>query len=122
MLDGFNILIVEDEALVAWDLAWAVEARRGEVIGPVTTVASALSLVDQATIAGAILDANLADRDVTPLALKLIEMDVPFVVHTGTGLPEELAATCPDLPVLRKPTMSDNVLAKLEHVMGTAKH
>jgi len=64
-------------------------------------------------VAAAILDANLLDRDVTPLALELIDKAVPFIIHTGTGLPDALAAQFPHLPVVMKPTRSTQVLAAL---------
>ena len=36
-----------------------------------------------------------------------------FLVHTGTGLPADLAAAFPDLPVLKKPATPTTVLARL---------
>lgn len=113
MLNGLPILIVEDEAVVAMDLAFAVEQLEGRPIGPVATVAEALALLEKESVAAAILDANLQDRDVTPLALQLVERCVPFVIHTGTGLPAELAARHPHLPVVMKPARSTAVLAAL---------
>lgn len=54
-------------------------------------------------ISAAILDANLADRDVTPVALLLAQRGIPFVVHSSIGVPTELALALPSLPVVRKP-------------------
>ena len=113
MLNGLPILIVEDEALIAIDLAEAIERVQGQPVGPVATVADALALLDEKTIEAAILDANLLDRDVTPLALALIERGIPFVIHTGTGVPQELAELYPHLPVIPKPARSTLVLAAL---------
>ena len=113
MLDGLPILIVEDEALIALDLAEAIKQIDGRPIGPVATVEEALHLLNTHTIEAAILDANLADRDVTPLALALIERGLPFVIHMGTGVPAELAQQHPDLPVIPKPARSTMVLAAL---------
>ncbi len=113
MLTGLKILIAEDEALVACDLACAVKALDGIVIGPVASVAEALSLLDEGAVDAAIVDANLIDRDVTPLAIRLIKLDVPLVVHTGNGLPDLLRQSHPYLPVVMKPMSSDTVLAAL---------
>jgi len=113
MLNGLTILIVEDEALVALALAEAVEDLEGRAVGPVATVTEALALLEHEQVAAAILDANLRDRDVTPLAMQLIEASVPFVVHAGTGLPTDLAARHPDVPVVMKPARSTAVLAAL---------
>ncbi len=118
MLKGLRILIVEDEPLVAMDLAAAVETLDGYSVGPVPTVAEALTLLQTETIAAAILDANLLDRDITPVATILAETAVPFVVHTGTGLPNDLAQRYPDLPVIRKPAGSTAVLAALVQLLS----
>jgi len=113
MLNGLPILVVEDEPFLALNLVMAIEDNDGLAIGPVSTVAEAMALVDTQKIVAAILDANLLDRDVTPLALALIERLIPFVISTGTGLPEELARQYPDLPVIIKPARSTFVLATL---------
>jgi len=44
-------------------------------VGPVLTVAEALALIDTMAINAAVLDGQLADRDITPAALRLIAMD-----------------------------------------------
>ncbi|RYG90518.1 MAG: hypothetical protein EON58_19145 [Alphaproteobacteria bacterium] len=113
MLNGLPILIVEDEALIALDLADAIMQIEGKPVGPVATVAEALSLLDETSFEAAILDANLIDRDVTPLVLALIDREIPFVIHTGTGLPAELALLHPTLTVIPKPARSTLVLAAL---------
>jgi hypothetical protein len=113
MLNGLPILIVEDEVFLALDLATAIEDIKGIAVGPVATVEAAMALVQMTKVSGAILDANLLDGDVTPLALALIEMAVPFIIHSGTGLPSDLARQYPDLPIVSKPARSTVVLAAL---------
>ena len=108
-----RILIVEDEAIIALDLAHAVEDVDGVVVGPVASVAEALALLDIAPVCGAVLDANLVDGAVTPLALHLLDLGVPFVVHTGTGLPGELAVWPVDLSLVMKPALATRVVATL---------
>ncbi|WP_404710568.1 response regulator [Sphingomonas sp. MMS24-J13] len=114
VLTGLAILIAEDQVLLALDLAAAVEEQGGVVIGPVANVAEALVLAETGPIAAAILDANLLDRDVTPLALHLIERGIPLVIHTGTGLPDALARAHPDLAVVMKPVPPELVLEALD--------
>ncbi len=103
MFSFLPILIVEDEFLIALSLAEAVAELEGDVLGPVPTVREALQVLDSRQIAGAILDAKLLDRDVTPVALRLADTGIPFVMHTATGLPPEVAERWPDVPVLHKP-------------------
>jgi len=115
MLKGLPILIVEDEAVIAMCLAEMIADLGGCVVGPVGKVSDALALIEEAPIAAAILDANLLDRDVTPVALALTERALPFIIHSGTGLPDELAQRYPDLPLVLKPAHSMAVLAALLH-------
>lgn len=118
MLNGVPVLIVEDEVFLAIDLASAIEDHGGTVIGPFATVADALIDLELHIAGGAILDANLLDRDVTPVAIRLIEQGVPFIVHTGTGLPDELRALHPDLPVIMKPSPMIEVVQTLIRRIG----
>lgn len=113
MFGSKPILIVEDEPLIAMELALAVRDLDGEVLGPLPTVREALHLLDTRGVAAAILDANLLDRDVAPVALRLVAAGIPFVVHTGTGLPEAIAARFPDLPVVMKPAAPASVARQL---------
>ena len=121
MLTGKTILIVEDEVLVAMDLADTVAAAGGAVAGPFETVAAAQALIEAVTIDGAVCDARLADRDVTPLALALVEQGVPLVIHSATGPPAALAAVHPDLTVVRKPAVAELVIAALSRLLDQAR-
>jgi len=113
MLDQKAILIVEDNAFLAVDLAMAVEDLGGCVVGPVARVDEAMSLLDVHQLAGAVLDSQLEDRDITPVVTSLLRQGVPLVIHTGTGLPAALALSHPDLPVLIKPLKPAIVLELL---------
>ncbi len=110
---ALSILIVEDEAMIALGLAFAAEDVGAVVVGPASSTIEALTLMGQGMIDGAILDVSLTDRDVTPVAIALIEAGVPFLVHTGIGLPSDLEIAFPELPVMRKPATPGNVLARL---------
>jgi CheY-like chemotaxis protein len=119
MLRNQVVLIVEDEAFTALTLAGAIEDAGGCVVGPVGTVAEALVLIGTQEISAAVLDANLADRDVTPVAIILAGKKIPFVVFSGTGLPSELAAIQPDIAVVMKPAALKVVLNRLvEQIKG----
>lgn len=108
-----SVLIVEDEPIVALSLACAVEAAGALVIGPASSTIEALGLLARATVDAAIIDVQLEDRDITPVAIALIDRHVPFVVHSGTGLPDDLALTHPNLPVMMKPVRADAVMSRL---------
>ena len=113
MLRGKSVLIAEDEPIIAMDLAVAVEDADGVVVGPCDTVDEALRLVGRKPVAAAIIDANLLDRDVTPVARLLMARRVPTVVYSGTGLPDELKLYHPELPVVFKPTPAAHLVLTL---------
>ena len=114
MLDHARILIAEDEPFIAFDIAHAVEDAGGEVAGPVGSVVEGLALLETTPVEAAILDVNLSDRDVTPIADYLRARDIPVVFHTGLGLPPELKARYPQQAVCRKPADPRRLVRAIE--------
>ena len=90
---GRRVLIVEDESLVAMLLETILEDMGCVPVGPAATVDEGLQLVaDPAPIDAALLDVNVAGRQVFPIAEALKARGVPFVFSTGYGeggLPDE---------------------------------
>jgi len=113
------ILIVEDEAVVAMELEDAVSDLGWSVIGPFARVQDAMASLDGQAIDGAILDVQLADGDLTPMARRLEEAGIPFVVHSGGELPARLADAAADVPVIVKPTPTATLLTQLMVEMST---
>jgi two-component system, response regulator PdtaR len=96
MLSAQRILIVEDEFLIALELDEALQAAGYHVLGPALSVNSALELLKVERPDAAVLDVNLAGEWVTPVAVALREMVVPFILATGY-----VAADLQAEPVLR---------------------
>lgn len=100
---GLRILVVEDAALVALDLADQLTNCGCEVVGPVSNVAGALARLNDGPVDGAVLDINLVGETSAPIAAWLSSHDVPFIFITGyenmSMLPEEFH----DRPRLDKP-------------------
>jgi CheY-like chemotaxis protein len=111
-LSRCKVLIVEDQLIVALDIQMAVEDANGEVVGPAATVREALELLRAEEVDGAILDANLPDGDVTPVAEELIGRGIPVVINTGVALPLKLRRHA-DLPVFRTPTAPTCLIREL---------
>lgn len=80
---GVKVLVVEDEFLVADDMARAVAGLGGEVVGPFSLAESGLAALDEEEIGLAILDVNLQGERVFALADQLAERKVPFIFATG---------------------------------------
>ncbi len=120
MLRDVRVLIAEDEALIAMDLAHSVLAAHGEVAGPFATVKDGLVYLAQNDVHAAILDVHLADRDVAPLARALLDRGRHVVFHTASHLPSELADRYGDLPICPKPLPAEHVVHHLAKTMGRA--
>lgn len=91
-LAGRRILIVEDESLVAMLLETILEDMGCTPIGPASSIDEGLRLVSSEQLDGALLDVNVAGRQIFPVAEALRERGVPFVFSTGYGeggLPDE---------------------------------
>src|SRR5690349_9600693 len=107
MLSHARILVVEDEALIALDLADAIEAADGEVAGPAKSVAEAIRVLEDDEIDGAILDRTLLDGKATPIAVMLIERSIPFIFYSGSS-PDTLREEFPSVKSFRKPTAPEH--------------
>jgi CheY-like chemotaxis protein len=113
MLSESPILIAEDNLYIALDLSNTIEDMDGRVVGPASTVAEALQLLEQHHVAAAILDCQLGDHDAAPLAHVLAQRRVPFVIHTATPVSATISALHPTVPVLLKPLQPQAVLTCL---------
>ena len=80
-LAGMRILIAEDEFLLADDLAQFFASVGAIPLGPASGVSAARIHLDHAD--AAILDINLKDGTVFPIADELFLRGVPFVFFTG---------------------------------------
>lgn len=83
-LSGRRVLLVEDEYFIAAEMGRAFEEAGIEVLGPVGHVAEAMALIGKVSrLDGAVLDVNLHDVMVFPVADALRARGVPFVFVTG---------------------------------------
>ncbi|WP_380785889.1 response regulator [Sphingomonas sp. R86521] len=109
-----QILIVEDEPLIAMMLEDFLEVLGKGVAGSVDTVADALARIEQGGIDGAILDVNLRSGEKSmPVAEALAARGVPFVFATGGG-DDGLDPRFRDRPRLQKPFTMDGVAQALD--------
>lgn len=120
MLNGKKILIVEDEAILALDLAFAMEDLGASVCGPYHRLRTALDGAEQ-PIDGAILDVDLAGEQVFPLADTLRARNIPIVFHSGRQNPEELVSRYSGYDLIRicpKPTAPQRVAEELSALLS----
>jgi DNA-binding response OmpR family regulator len=96
-----NILVLEDEPLVAMMLQDELEALGIHVIGPANNLKSALQLAEFPKLDGALLDLNINGKYATKVADKLHIRGVPFTFVTGHERPPGLRYR--EASILRKP-------------------
>jgi CheY-like chemotaxis protein len=109
-----NILIVEDEPLIAMMLEDFLDVLGKTLAGSADSVADALALVEAGGIDAAILDVNLRGGEKSwPIAAALAAKGIPFVLATG-GSSDSLAEAYRDRPTLPKPFTMDAVSKALD--------
>lgn len=111
-LTDARVLIVEDEFLLADDLARALKAAGGEPVGPVSTIRQAEELIKRERIDAAIVDLNLHGEMASEFAERLASANLPCLIVSGyahDGLPETVST----IPRIEKPVSPDKVLRAL---------
>lgn len=83
MNQPLRVLVVEDDALLAMDLAQNLSAAGLEVVGPATSVSRALALIRNNAFDVAVIDVNLGRETAEPIALTLRQLGTPFIVLSG---------------------------------------
>jgi CheY-like chemotaxis protein len=83
-LMGRRVLVIEDEYFLADDIVRALMALGARIVGPYGDLDEATRVVDRdITIDAAIVDINLRNKMVFPLARLLRSRKVPLVFTTG---------------------------------------
>ncbi|MFZ0608591.1 MAG: response regulator, partial [Xanthobacteraceae bacterium] len=82
---GKRVLIVEDELMIRMLLEGMLTDLGHSVAAEAGTIEEALKLAKQAEFDVAVLDVNLNNRPITPVAEVLVERGVPFVFASGYG-------------------------------------
>lgn len=113
------VLVVEDEFLLALTVAEALSDGGFKVLGPAGTVNQALQLIQETRPDAAVLDVTLGNQKVTPVAMLLHSLGVPFVLATASDAFElarhEILA---DVPNVGKPTDFRMLVELLDQLLG----
>ena len=115
-----NILVAEDELIVAYDLRDTVEEAGYRVEGPHAGISSAMFAFQKQRPDLAILDIQLDDGMVFEFAEKLAEQGVPIIFHSGLHTREEIAERFPGARTLEKPCPPAEMLDAVSDVLARA--
>ncbi|MES2542936.1 MAG: response regulator [Pseudomonadota bacterium] len=110
-LSGKRVLVVEDNYILAMELADELEAANAVVVGPCSNLSDASLQVAHSDLA--VLDVNLSGQNTFHLADRLQALDVPYVFFTGYDkevLPERFAG----VDCITKPLPPSTVVRQLD--------
>ena len=102
------ILIVEDEPLIAMMLEDFLESLGHSISATCDSVDTAMTEVEKGGFDLAILDVNLKGQNVWPVASRLRQQGVPFVIASG-GHVDPPPAEFASVPLIEKPYTVDRV-------------
>lgn len=118
LLAGKRLLVVDDEPLLAMDVADHLHFYGAEVATVNSLDEAAAVLASGAALDGAILDIQIGDDEVWPVAEALERTGTPFVFLSATcggrPLPDEFAGK----PFLPKPLDGDRLKRTLSSLLG----
>ncbi|WP_437181886.1 response regulator [Rhodoplanes serenus] len=116
---ALRVLLVEDEALIGMMMHDLLIDLGVAVVGPVRSVAEASSAVAAGEFDCAILDLNLGQETVYPVAATLKRKGVPILFATGYGS-ESVDRAFADVPVMQKPVARETLADMLRDHLAAA--
>ncbi len=114
-----RVLVVEDEPLLAMDVADQLADAGFEVIGPATSVVDALKLLGTSGCDVAVLDVHLGPENSEAVALALKAKGTPFVVLSGNSQ-KHFPPGFKGAPFLSKPISPPTLSVFLRAILSTA--
>jgi DNA-binding NtrC family response regulator len=113
----YKILLVEDEALIAADMADMLRRAGCEVVGPFADIGSALAALQSKRVDCALLDVNLGGQMSYPVADAAVAASVPIVWATGYDK-ADLPSRHRGGAFLQKPFAANDVLEAVSDVLA----
>ena len=111
-----RVLVVEDEPLIAFDVADHLRDAGFEVIGPAASVSAALRLIESQGCDLAVLDVNLGRETAAPIAEVLNTKSLPFIALSGYSS-DQLPEIFQRAPLLTKPVNSKKLVSVLRRCL-----
>ena len=109
-----RVLVAEDELIVGEDLCQTVAEAGYIVEGPFDDLSSAMLAYQKMKPDIAILDVQLGDGIVYPLAEQMMAENVEVIFHSGQLTPEEVATRFPKAQALQKPCPPAQVIHSVQ--------
>ena len=109
-LRGKRLLIIEDEPLVAMEMATQLANAGADIVGQAGNTSSALQMIADEGFDAALLDANLGGEAVDEIAASLTRKNIPFAFVSGYGR-DSLPKSFANAELMSKPFDPSRLLA-----------
>ncbi len=119
MLHG-DVLIVEDMMIIAMEAEDILRDAGAAHCHVASSVAAAMDLLDQKDLSFALLDVNLGIEVSEPVAVRLLELNIPFVVASGYGDNNSSYPALKSAPSITKPYTMGQLHAAIASALAQA--
>jgi CheY-like chemotaxis protein len=110
-----NILIVEDEPILAYSIEELLVEADFLIAGVAGTLGAALAMIESGVCDAAILDANLKGVSAAPAASALAARGIPYIILSGYSRDQQQAAFAGGLH-LQKPCRPERLIQALRDI------
>jgi len=111
-----RILVVEDNALVAFELSQTLARAGFDIVGPAASVDRALTLIKERGCDAAVLDIHLHGETSEAVAHVLAALAIPFMTMTGYARTQQ-PPVFEGVPHFSKPVLSSMIVAELHKML-----
>ncbi|GAH93395.1 unnamed protein product, partial [marine sediment metagenome] len=115
-----DILVLEDNMIIALDVEEMVRKLGVSSIRVASSVDRALQLIGEKTPDFALLDVNLGSETSFEVAERLVDLGVPFAFASGYGEQIAFPPRLSNVPRMRKPYSTDALRETIEGASSTA--
>jgi two-component system, response regulator PdtaR len=109
-LEGTRVLLAEDVALVAFDIAHTLKSAGAEIVGPACSVEHAVELAKSEDLSCAVLDVMLHGREVYPAGRVLNGKGAGLLFVTAVLDTARITKEWPHSKLLRKPYSEEQLI------------
>lgn len=120
-LSGAQVLVVEDEFIIALELQANFEDAGAKVVGPAYTLAQAVELARHAEITAATLDMRLARDSISPVVAILARRGIPLLFYSGQPQADPVFAEWPQYRTISKPAKPEELVEAVSELVVSKK-
>ena len=117
-LVGVRVLVVEDDPLLLLDLESVLSDAGATVVGLCQTLTEALACADESDFSVAVLDFRLGSETVSPVARRLENRGVPFILYTAQAGQEPSMAEWSHRAIIEKPSPPKVLLSAIRKALA----